>query len=239
MFHPLFEFFERNRPQIDADPAKWPAAWSTVQWTTYPRYHTRTLPPPGPLPSITLGDAILRRKSVREFSGTPLSAEKLSTLLYYSCGLITPSDARAPNRRTYPSGGGLYPIELYPLILRGNKKIPTGGYHYNVRDHSLEELPDVAVDEIPKNFHYPWVADATVILFFGFSEERSKPKYGNFSYKAGLIESGHISQNMYLVSGALGLKCSAVGGFSSSRVHELLGLDPIRESLFYTVVVGT
>ena len=40
-------------------------------------------------------------------------------------------------KRTSPSGGGLHPIEVYPLVA-GIDGIASGLYRYNSRDHTLE-----------------------------------------------------------------------------------------------------
>ena len=42
-------------------------------------------------------------------------------------------------KRTSPSGGGLHPVEAYPLI-RNVEGIKPGLYHYDARDHALERI---------------------------------------------------------------------------------------------------
>ena len=235
--NPFFDFFNRDRPYIDPDPAKWPTAWKIIPWKSYPR--SPSIPLPDPKTSdIPLQTAILNRTSSREFSNKPLTTRELSTLLFYSCGLTQPHEDRNRSRRAHPSGGGLYPIETYLLVFHGSIEIKSGTYHYNVLDHSLEKLGDDDVTHLKMAFHYPWVANTSLILLFSFREGRTKPKYGNFAYKVGLIEAGHIGQNIYLNCAAMKLKCSALGGMDFEKMHKVFDLDQNREVLFYSIAVG-
>jgi SagB-type dehydrogenase family enzyme len=167
-----------------------------------------------------------------------LTIEKISCLLFYSCGLTKPHRNPNHSRRPHPSGGGLYPIEIYPLIFVGTKGIGKGLYHYNISGHFLEKLPEKDIEALKSAFRYPWVADTAMTLLLSFTEARTKPKYGNFAYKVGLIEAGHIGQNIYLTCAALGLKCCALGGFDAETLHRALDLDGVSEVLFYALAVG-
>ena len=60
------------------------------------------LPSPTNTGSISLEEALNLRRSIREFDGTPLSAEQLSQLLWAAHGIID-----ADGRRTAPSAGTL------------------------------------------------------------------------------------------------------------------------------------
>ena len=235
--NPFFDFFNRDRPHIDSDTTKWPAAWKTIRWKSYPRSPGTTLPDPK-ANDIPLRTAILNRKSSREFSSKPLTTQEISTLLFYSCGLTRPHENKNQSRRAQPSGGGLYPIETYLLVFRGTAEIKSGTYHYNVLDHTLEKLGYNDVANLKTAFHYPWVADTSLMLLFSFLEERTKPKYGNFAYKVGLIEAGHIGQNVYLNCAAMKLKCSALGGMDFEKMHRFFDLNQNREVLFYSIAVG-
>ena len=53
-----------------------------------------------------------------------------------------------------------------------------------------------------------------------------------------LQESGHIGQNIYLVSEALGLKCCALAGTKDENLEKLIDIDGITESVVYALAVG-
>ena len=71
----------------------------------------------------------------------------MSTILYYSYGITNSYDVKERYtgeeitiyERVVPSGGGLYPIDLYVGILNV-EEIDPGIYHYNVKEHCLEKL---------------------------------------------------------------------------------------------------
>lgn len=237
MSNPFFDFFNRDRPHIDSDSTKWPITWKTIRWKSYPRCPSIPLPNPK-MDNTPLQTAILNRTSSREFSNKPLTTQEISTLLFYSCGITHPHEDKNRIRRAHPSGGGLYPIETYILMLHGSAEIKSGVYHYNVLDHSLEKLGDGDITHLKTAFHYPWVADTSMVLLFSFIEGRTKLKYGNFAYKVGLIEAGHIGQNVYLNCATMKLKCSALGGMDFEKMHRFFDLDEDHEVLFYSIAVG-
>jgi len=62
--------------------------------------------------SNNLINIITERKSVRKFTGNSLDVQELTTLLY-SYKTTTKIERTDIYRRTIPSGGALYPVELY------------------------------------------------------------------------------------------------------------------------------
>lgn len=213
------------------------------EWlTTYYKRYSR-------LPQIPLGDIISdhadfftlvkERKSRREYTNTPLFKAELSTLLRYSCGITGYLDENRAGR-AQPSGGARFPIEVYPLIFRGNNDIQSGLYHYNVQDHALESLweKDFTEEEIDKLFSYSWVKQASLVIVMTAIFWRNQNKYGGRGYRMVLQESGHIAQNIYLASGALGLGCCALAGTRDEALEDLLDIDGNTESLVYAVAIG-
>ena len=95
------------------------------------------LPNPKFDPEISFWNVISNRKSTRNFASSPISSMELSLLLFGMMGLTR----KFPNFafRTTPSAGGLYPIEIYPVI-NNVSNIEQGIYHYNVPNHQLELL---------------------------------------------------------------------------------------------------
>ena len=98
-----------------------------------------------------LYDALEKRKTTRMFDRVcPVTLDQISTVLYYVFGChgtatVSPPDVIAI-KRTSPSGGGLHPIEAYPLIINVDGLDP-GLYHYRVEDHSLELLEGLSSHE--------------------------------------------------------------------------------------------
>jgi len=190
-----------------------------------------------PLP---LGAALAARRSVRDFSETILPADLLGKLLF-TCAAANGTlafEGVTLGARTYPSGGALYPLEIYPVIQRVDG-IADGIYHYDPFAHELAEIRTGNVHEqfAAMTFGQATLASANVILFITAVFERSMWKYGQRGYRYVWIEAGHLAQNFYLVAGALGLASVAVGGFYDGEADALLGVGS-GEKTIYAMCVG-
>ena len=102
---------------------------------------------------MSLEEAVVKRRSIRDIAPEPLSLSELSQILWAAQG-ITDSSWRS---RTVPSAGATYPLEIFVVCGRNNiNDINDGIYHYNVDNHSLTlhhkgdirlELARAALDE--------------------------------------------------------------------------------------------
>ncbi|MGD1839190.1 MAG: SagB/ThcOx family dehydrogenase [Nitrososphaeraceae archaeon] len=214
-----------------------------------PTFRSVLLPKPKSIRK-SLSYAIKKRRSIREYDASrPMELEELSTLLYHSFGIsaemrITNFNNRtiSKNLMTIPSGGGLYPLELYMGIINVNN-IDTGLYHYNYRNHRLDRI---LVKEFPNSFFscFPIHPDGinmdrigAVFIIVGVFL-RSKIKYGNRSYRYILQESGHLSQNICTTSTALNMGSIPISAFFDDELNTFLNIDGVEEAAIYTVLVG-
>jgi SagB-type dehydrogenase family enzyme len=199
--------------------------------------------PPVRLPAATLPDAsfcavVRARSSGRAFGDEPLSLETLAALLWAGYG-VSRAGADLP-LRTVPSGGALYPLELYALVLRVDS-LPCGLYHYDPLRHVLEPLSlAVPAERVERLTAYPeLVVPAGAVVLVTALFWRSRFKYGLRGYRFALLEAGHLGQNVLLAATALGAAAVPIGGVFDSRVEELLEVDGVDESLVYALSVGT
>jgi SagB-type dehydrogenase family enzyme len=141
--------------------------------------------------------------------------------------------------RTVPSAGGLYPIEVYPII-NNVEDLERGIYHYNIPEHSLEFLKEGDVrNEIAKACLDQQIAFKSAVNFVWTAViERSKWKYLQRCYRYIYLDAGHIGQNFYLIAEALGLGACTIGAIYDDEINNLLGLDGISETSIYVGVVG-
>lgn len=246
----ISDFFHRSARNdgMPPDRGEWPAEWTRVYFKSYPRLPRLDLTPYlGELAQCMLADALRKRRSARDFSGVPFTLERISNLLYYAAGIQDVAEHRRKHdwdssRRFYPSAGSRYPLEIYPLVLRGDGELKGGLYHYDVKDHALEVLweKDFLKDKTLEGaFVHPHMLDASVILFMTAVFWRTQMKYQEEGYRFVLQEAGHLGQNLYLVSEALGLGCSAIGGYTDTdRIERLLDVDGVTESSVYAFAIG-
>jgi SagB-type dehydrogenase family enzyme len=194
-------------------------------------------------PAAQAFETILRERcSSRDFSGEPGSLESLAKILYLGDGIarrVKAPDGTEWLLRTAPSGGGLFPVDLYCFILNVEQVAP-GLYFYNVLDHCLEQV--VARDFTPL-LRETTALEGSIdnacacIVMVGFMQ-RAKFKYGERAYRFVLLEAGHIAQNVLLAAQAEGLGAVPVGGFLDDPLNESIGLDGCDEVVLYLVLLG-
>ncbi|MBN1697291.1 MAG: SagB/ThcOx family dehydrogenase [Spirochaetales bacterium] len=190
-------------------------------------------------------DVVIKRCSTREFVKHDIGIHELSQLFFFSYG-ITHSiktsvygEEKVQYFRAVPSGGALYPLEMY-IVLLSARDIPAGLYHYNVIDHSVELLSagDYRADMLnimPNQFSLD-TASAIVVISAIFS--RNTIKYGERGYRFVLLDAGHLMQNVHLSVTSMDLGCYAVGGFSDDGFNDLFSLDGYKETALYASVIG-
>ncbi|OGZ27983.1 MAG: hypothetical protein A2427_01445 [Candidatus Nealsonbacteria bacterium RIFOXYC1_FULL_40_7] len=221
--------------------SSWPQAWRTIYTKGYPRLDSIKLTKKfSPKIKTSFDEVLNKRKSRRDFKDKLLLTRDLSTLLYYSGGVKSmTNDNWDTSRRFYPSGGARYPLEIY-IVLFNKTELEKGIYHYNVRHHSLEILKKGNyLSELQKGLDPPWLKDANMAILVTSVFGRNQVKYGDRGYRLILAESGHLAQNIYLVSEALHLGCCGLGGYIDYAINELLDIDGVNESVIYALVVGS
>ncbi|MCX8128458.1 MAG: SagB/ThcOx family dehydrogenase, partial [Synergistetes bacterium] len=89
------------------------------------------LPEPSSDGKQSLEPPLKERRSIREYSGEPLTLKELSQFLWAGQGITDPRGFR-----TAPSAGALYPLELFVVIGRV-EGIEEGVYRYIPEKHAL------------------------------------------------------------------------------------------------------
>lgn len=200
-----------------------------------------TLPTPR-LPVTPFAQLLRERCSCRRFASQPLRSSQLSAVLLAAYGTFETVRLGPLEQvnRPVPSGGGLYPLELYAVILHCDDVRP-GIYHFNPLHHALEEIkpgapPPVFVSELFMT--QPYVAEASCLLVTTTVVGRSMWKYEDRGYRYILFEAGHVAQNIALAAAAVGLGSLHLGGFFDLDLAALLELDPETEVPLYVTAIG-
>ena len=194
------------------------------------------LPAPSRKGSVSLEEAISRRRSVRDFSPEPISQSQLSQILWAAQG-ITETTLKS---RAIPSAGATYPLEILVACGRnGIEEISAGIYHYNVAHHSLSlhHEGDVRLDLAGAALDEAMIYQAPVDIIICALYQRTTRHYGDRGERYVHIEVGHAGQNIYLEATALGLATVAIGAFYDEWVREVLRLDKQYKPL-YIMPVG-
>jgi len=224
---------------LPSNPQYWPKEWKEIQYKNYPRMPKIKLPKK----FLNLGSferALKNRYSTRNFNpNKELTLNQLSTLLYFSAG-VKPFKTKNENliRRFYPSGGARYPLEVY-LGIKKVKGVEQGIYHYNVKEHLLENIGGKEwLDELLPALYYPWSREAAVIYIITAVWDRNFIKYKDRGYRIVLMEAGHLAQNLALTASALNIGCCNLVGFHNKKFNEILDIENSSESTLYIAVLG-
>jgi len=188
------------------------------------------LPQPKTNGTISLEEAIAKRRSVRDFSPKQLELNEISQLLWAAQGITGRKGGF--NFRVAPSAGALYPMELY-LVSKD------GLFHYLPEGHKLEVLSakDLRLPLSGAALGQAAVKDAPIVIVICGVPERITAKYGERGIRYMHIEAGHIAQNIHLEAVALGLASVPVGAFNDREVDKILGLSKDCHAL-YIIPVG-
>jgi SagB-type dehydrogenase family enzyme len=186
------------------------------------------LPSPALDGDTSLEEALVLRRSVREFEDTPLTPSELGQLLWAAQGIT-----HDRGFRTAPSAGALYPLELYVVTAEGV-------FHYEPQGHRLQivghddarpALYKAALSQVP-------VRQAPAVFVITAVRERTAAKYGaERSPRYVHLEAGHAAQNLLLQAVVLGLGAVPIGAFYDEDVQAALGVPADHEPL-YLIPVG-
>jgi putative peptide maturation dehydrogenase len=195
-----------------------------------------------PLPLLAreggLWEALARRRTTRAFAPDPISLATLSVVLRYTFGCTGYSrvtEEVVVLGKTSPSGGGLHPTEVYPLI-RHVEGVEPGIYHYGPERHELELLERLSPEDggeiaFQLGAGQPFVRDAAVVFLITTRFYRNFWKYRKHrrAYAVLLMDAAHLTQTFYLVCAELGLGAFVTAAVNGRNIEERLGLDPFAE----------
>lgn len=194
---------------------------------------TIKLPDPVLKGSISVEEAISKRRSIREYKDEPLRLEELGQLLWAAQGITSPKGFRAA-----PSAGATYPLEIYVSVKeRGVIGLPAGIYHYDPFDHSLTLIKegDHSLEIYRASLNQEWVKEAPICIIIAADFSRTTSRYGARGERYVYMEAGHVGQNIYLQATALDLGTVAVGAFYDDQLRSIIGCE---EAPIYIFPVG-
>jgi SagB-type dehydrogenase family enzyme len=207
-----------------------PITFTHIFKKSYPRLPQVSLPNPR---AGNLGEILGKRESSREFSEIPLSLEDLSNVLNSYKKLDRSTDLE---RRTYPSAGARFPIEMYVIGYNvGN--LSNGAYHFNIESRRLETLWNQDLSDKKDEISGPNIFNPAFTLVLTSVIPRSEVKYGPKALSFSYLEAGHIGQNLLLSATENGIGACPLGGFVDDTLIKIL--DLVEDEIpVYTVSMG-
>lgn len=181
-----------------------------------------------PKPQITGGkplmNALSARKSTREFSNEELSPQVLSNLLWAAFGINRPESGK----RTAPSASNWQEIDIYVAT-------KNGVYVYDAKTNSLKIVVE---GDLRGDFgRQAFVKTAPIVLAYiaDFSRMGRASETDKNFYSA--VDTGFISQNVYLYCASEGLNTVVLGIVDREKLSQKLNLKP-EQKIILTQPVG-
>ncbi|WP_198850311.1 SagB family peptide dehydrogenase [Alicyclobacillus sp. SO9] len=174
--------------------------------------------------------------------------DDLGTLLWYSYGLTAIAQTYVPVqdnesaidlvqtlRRFAPSGGGLYPSELYVYLNMDEDK--RGVYHYDVERHTLSLLRTGDFDNYLQQALGGRVdfSNVTVALFVSTMFWKNFFKYHDFSYRLQGIDAGAVVGQVISSAQRLNFRSIVQFQFLDAAINHLLGLSEETETVYAVI----
>jgi len=186
----------------------------------------------------SLSTIIKNRRSQRNFKTNAITTEELSALLWATQGVI--ESGRGYSLRTAPSAGARHPLETYLNCVQVDG-IAEGLYRYQPLMNKLVQLSTGSVIKqllTSAGLGQHMFNRCAVSFIWTAVIERSRWKYQQRAFRYIYLDAGHVCQNLYLSSEALGLGCCAVAAFDDDAVNEIVGVDGKEEFAIYMATVG-
>lgn len=165
-----------------------------------------------PVPSKTGGkplqEALNQRQSLKDYSGKELDNQTLANLLWSAYGF------NRPDKRTVPSSQNKQEIDVYVMF-------KDGVYFYDAKTNQLKL--HVRGDFREGLGGQVYVNDAAINLVFVANLDKASNR------EAAFIDTGYISQNVYLFCASTGLGTVARGSFSRAKLPSALKLTDKQE----------
>jgi SagB-type dehydrogenase family enzyme len=179
------------------------------------------LPRPRYQSNVSVEEALLKRRSIREYEDKSLTIEEVSQLLWAAQGITS-----LRGFRTAPSAGALYPLEIY-LVVGNVKELEKGVYKYKPTLHRLEKILDEDVREELANaaLGQEWVKEGAIDIVISAVYERTTQKYGERGIQYVHVEVGCVVQSIYLQAQALNLGTVCIGAFYDDQVKKVLNME--------------
>lgn len=207
------------------------------------------LPDEAEVPSVSLREAVSQRRSVRDYTGAPLSFTGLATMMRHASGITGHGDAPLKSGgaarlsfRSVSSGGGLYPVEIWLVALRVTD-LERGIYRFLPAQDALAGVNrpsgvEGMLGAIDMGASTVDLDRAGALLLFVAQPWRSMRKYGPRGMRHVFHETGALAHSMHLTAAALGMGTTDYSSFYDDEAHHALGIDGVFRALTHIVVAG-
>ncbi|MBW8000451.1 MAG: SagB/ThcOx family dehydrogenase [Planctomycetes bacterium] len=179
---------------------------------------------------------ILRRRSARRWTQTPMTLEELSSVLYYTFGIRQGAESTFPD----PSVENHHALHLY-LIINNVKGIERGIYYYRRNDHALTQIRkgDYQSTSYAMSLFQEVVGSSDVAIVMTIDSKLYGRLDADRGYRYAAFDAGMLGGRLYLQTTGLDLGCCGIGAFFDNEVSQAIKVDPDKELIIYMAAIGT
>jgi SagB-type dehydrogenase family enzyme len=180
---------------------------------------------------LDFAEAVIRRRSRRNFTDQPMARSELSHMLDLLCRAS--GESETGRDRVYVSS-------VVTGFLAGNiEGVDSGFYLLDPKHRRFGKVAEnpmtgpmsrVCLDQ-------EWLARAAVHFLFISRPPDLDARWGARGYRYAMMTAGRLGQVVYLGATALGLGCCGIGALYDHEARDLLGLSP-ESALLYLVAAG-
>ncbi len=178
--------------------------------------------------SSYLNSLLSLRHSVRQFSGETTSLQTLVNILWSAYGEIQIEGSYGPtSRRTVPSAGSLYPLQITMALLKQTESLNNGVYRVEMPEPGSVGfvMSSDDSDKVIRAFLDPLMLEgAQGVIVISGSFGIPGRKYGNRSMLYVTLEAGHVAQNIHLTALEQNLATVEIGGFVDELLYDAVML---------------
>jgi SagB-type dehydrogenase family enzyme len=196
-----------------------------------------------------LGEVLGNRRSVRDYTGDPVSLDQLATIARAAAAItaaghvdLIEGGERVISFHAAPSPGGLYPLEVWLLPLRVAGLANAVWRYDSRRDVLVQEAGESAALAAADAFAVPEeviaLSRAALVVLLVGRPWKVMRKYGDRGVRYLFIEAGSVAENIHLSCGSLGLGSVDCASVHDDELHAALHLDGELRLLVHTVVIG-
>lgn len=230
-FHELTKFHRNYMAPHVANEEREP------QYKEYQNVKQYPLPAPSTKILTSAFEAMIHRRSIRNYSKDDLKMHHLSKILWVAQGIT--AKVKGAELRAVGSAGALHPLEIY-IIVNNVGDMPQGLYHYNVRAHALDLLiqDNFSLGIMNACLGQEFISESAAVIAWTGVFGRATWRYNQRAYRYAYLECGHAMQNASVACQAMDVGCCEIGAFYDDEINLMLGLDTANESVISLMSLG-
>lgn len=179
--------------------------------------------------SSKIPDFVRNRHSVRNYKKDNISFQDFSDIVSILC-------EKDDGNYFYPSAGALYPNEFY-IDIKNVESLEQGCYKLNPINRKIRKISDVIGSKVQYFANKEIYNKAPLVIYISYNAEFNIPKYREYGYMFGMIETGICSSYLTLISEYKNLGSCILGIMDFEKIEKMLKISS-NEHILEAIAIG-